>query len=193
MLGLAERLLRRSLRALGPAIAAGTPVVVLEPSCAAVFRDELPNLLAGEDRAEWLSQNTFTLAEFLARAPGRLDLRRCERRALVQTHCHQRAVIGFDADRQLMDRLGLRYEVLDAGCCGMAGAFGFERGEKYQLSMRIGELGVLPAVRAASGNTVILADGFSCREQIVQGAGRPALHLAQVVDQSLSNGPSLGA
>jgi FAD/FMN-containing dehydrogenase/Fe-S oxidoreductase len=193
MLGLAERLLRRSLRALGPAIAAGTPVVVLEPSCAAVFRDELPNLLAGEDRAEWLSQNTFTLAEFLARAPGRLDLRRCERRALVQTHCHQRAVIGFDADRQLMDRLGLRYEVLDAGCCGMAGAFGFERGEKYQLSMRIGELGVLPAVRAASGNTMILADGFSCREQIVQGAGRPALHLAQVVDQSLSNGPSLGA
>ena len=185
MLGLAERLLRRSLRVLGPAIAAGTPVVVLEPSCAAVFRDELPNLLAGEDRAEWLSRNTFTLAEFLAKVPGAIAPPKRERRALVQTHCHQHAIMGFDADRTLMDRLGLEYEVLDAGCCGMAGAFGFEHGEKYKLSMRIGELGVLPAVRAATPDTLILADGFSCREQIIQGTGRRALHLAQIVADAL--------
>ncbi|MDA8330619.1 MAG: FAD-binding and (Fe-S)-binding domain-containing protein [Candidatus Dormibacteraeota bacterium] len=185
MLSLAERLLRRSLRVLGPSIAAGTPVVVLEPSCATVFRDELPNLLAGDEHAKWLSQNTFTFAEFLAKVPGRFDAPTHGRKALVQTHCHQHAVMGFDADRTLMDRLGLEYEVLDAGCCGMAGAFGFERGEKYNLSMRIGERGVLSAVRAANLDTRILADGFSCREQIWQGARRRALHLAQVFAECL--------
>lgn len=187
MLGLAERLLRRALRVLGPAIAARTPIVVLEPSCAAVFRDELPNLLAGDEQAEWLSQNTFTFAESLAKVPGGFDAPRHGRKALVQTHCHQHSVMGFAADRTVMDRLGLECEVLDSGCCGMAGAFGFEGGEKYNLSMRIGELGVLPAVRAANPDTLILADGFSCREQITKGTGRHALHLAQVVDDALSD------
>ena len=191
MLGLAERLLRRSLRVLGSAIAAGTPVVILEPSCAAVFRDELPNLLAGDRQAERLSQNAFTFAEFLAKAHGGFDPPRCARKALVQTHCHQHAVMGSDADRTVMDRLEMEYEVLDSGCCGMAGAFGFEHGEKYKLSKQIGELGVLPAVRAANPDTLILADGFSCREQIIQGTGRHALHLAQVVADALEGGGEL--
>jgi len=182
MLRVAERLLRRTLRVLGPAIDAGTPIIVLEPSCAAVFRDEMPNLLKGDPRAERLAHSTFTLAEFLiisktVIAPGLNGVR-----ALVQTHCHQHAVMGFSNDLNLLSQLGLDTNVLDQGCCGLAGAFGFERGQKYKLSMQIGELGVLPAIRAASPDTLILADGFSCREQIRHGTSRTALHLAQVLD-----------
>jgi Fe-S oxidoreductase len=186
MLGLAERLLRRSLRILRPAIDAGTPVVVLEPSCAAVFRDELPNLLAGDAQAERLSHATYTIAEFLEQRSAEFDLPRYEHKALVQIHCHHHAVMGFDPDLALMDRIGLDYEVLDSGCCGMAGAFGFERGDKYELSKKIGELGVLPAVRRADPDTLVLADGFSCREQIAQETGRRALHSAQILARALA-------
>lgn len=182
MLLLARRLLRRILRVLTPSIDAGVPLVVLEPSCAAVFRDEMPNMLRGDARAEQLAHSTFTLAEFLVQARAVINPGLAGSRALVQTHCHQHAVMGFEDDLTVLARLGLDARVLDQGCCGLAGAFGFERGRKYRLSMAIGELGVLPTIRSASADTLILADGFSCREQIRHGTGRKALHLAQILD-----------
>src|SRR5579863_7669596 len=107
------------------------------------------------------------------------------RRALVQTHCHQHAVMKRDAETRVLGEVGLDVEVLDAGCCGMAGAFGFERGERYQVSLRCAERALLPAVRAAAAETLIVADGFSCREQIAQGSERQALHLAQVLQMAM--------
>src|SRR5207237_9992163 len=100
------------------------------------------------------------------------------RKALVHGHCHQKAVMGMDADQKLMDTLGLEYEVLDAGCCGMAGSFGFEKGDKYDVSVKAGERVLLPKVREASPETLIIADGFSCRTQIEQATERKAMHLA---------------
>jgi FAD/FMN-containing dehydrogenase/Fe-S oxidoreductase len=182
MLRLARRQLRQILDALRPAIAAGVPLVGLEPSCLAVFRDELGNLFPNDEDARRLGRQCFTLAEILERAGYRPP--RLEGRALVHGHCHHKAVLGFDADRAVLEKLGLDLEILDSGCCGMAGAFGFER-EHAALSSQIGELVLLPAVRRAPADVLIVTDGFSCREQIAQGSGRRALHLAEVLALAL--------
>jgi Fe-S oxidoreductase len=186
MLALARRLLRGVLSALEPDIRAGHPVVVLEPSCASVFRDELPNMLPDEEAARRLADQTHVLSEVLARhAPG-WEPPRVERRALLHGHCHQKAVIGVDCDRELLERMGLELELLDSGCCGMAGSFGYERGERYEVSIKAGERALLPRVREADDDTLVVTDGFSCREQIAQGAeGRRALHLAEVLVQGV--------
>jgi FAD/FMN-containing dehydrogenase/Fe-S oxidoreductase len=178
MLDLARRQLRRILEALGPEIAAGLPVVGLEPSCVAVFRDELVNLFPEDEGARRLSSQTFTLAEFLVNE-GFQPPRRTGA-AIVHGHCHQQAVMGMGADRELLGRMGLDVRLLDAGCCGMAGAFGFEA-DHYEVSLAVAERALLPAVRAAGPDALLLADGFSCREQIRQLTGRRALHLAEVV------------
>ena len=180
MLGLARRLLRSLVSALSPAARAGVPVVVLEPGCASVFRDELPGLFPDDPDARCLSEMTFLLPEILARAPGWTPppLRG---RALVQAHCHHRAMTGFEEERTLLESAGLAVDVPDSGCCGMAGAFGFERGERYRVSRAVGERVILPAVRAAASDTIVVADGFSCREQIAQETGRRARHLAEVL------------
>ncbi len=180
MLDLARRQLRRILAVLAPAIDAGTPVVVLEPGCASVFRDELPNLLPQSAAARRLSSSTFLLSELLARAPGYRPPTLAGR-ALVQPHCHHRAATGFAEERRLLEAAGLSVEVSEAGCCGMAGAFGFERGERHRVSIAVGERGILPIVRAAAPDTLVLADGFSCREQIAQGTRRRPMHLAEVL------------
>jgi FAD/FMN-containing dehydrogenase/Fe-S oxidoreductase len=192
MLRLARRQLVGALAALRDEIRAGTPMVALEPSCLAVFRDELLRQLPHDEDARRLARQSFLLSELLAReAPGwqapRLAGRR--RKVLVQAHCHQRALANLDAEKRLLDQLGLDCEVLDAGCCGMAGAFGFERGERYEVSMRCGERALLPAVRQAGPDTWIVADGFSCREQIAQGTRRRGLHLAQVLQLALRQRP----
>jgi FAD/FMN-containing dehydrogenase/Fe-S oxidoreductase len=179
MLDRAEHLLRRVLAALRAPIRAGVPVVGLEPSCVSVFRDELEGLLPHDTDAQRLSQQTFLLSEFLLRAgyqPPRL-----EGRALVHGHCHQKAVLTMDAEEELLGRLGLEVEAPDTGCCGMAGGFGFEAGAHYDVSIRCGERVLLPAVRAAAKDTLIIASGFSCREQIAQTTDRRALHLAEVL------------
>jgi FAD/FMN-containing dehydrogenase/Fe-S oxidoreductase len=178
MLDLARRQLRQILRVLRPEIESGIPVVGLEPSCVAVFRDELVNLFPGDDLARRLSAQTFTLAEFLAREG--FEPPRRTGRAVVHGHCHHHSVMGMKADRTLLERMGLDFEILDSGCCGMAGAFGFER-DHYETSIACGERVLLPAVRAAGPETLVLADGFSCREQIAQATGRRALHLAEVL------------
>ncbi|MFY3744407.1 FAD-binding and (Fe-S)-binding domain-containing protein [Anaeromyxobacter sp. Red801] len=181
MLDLARRLLRQDLDALAPEAEAGTPVVVLEPSCAAVFRDELPNLLHGDRRADALAGRTRLLSELVDEAGDGFPVPRLDRRALVQVHCHHHAVMGEEAERRVLARMGVDAEVLDAGCCGMAGSFGFEAGDRYRVSMAVGERGVLPAVRRAPAHELVLADGFSCRTQIEQGTGRRGLHLAEAL------------
>jgi Fe-S oxidoreductase len=190
-LGMAGRMLRRTIRALRPALRAGVPVVVLEPSCAAVFRSDAAELL-GSDDARLLADRTRTLAELLIEAGWRPDgllesLRRDDpggdrsRRAIAQVHCHQHAIMGFDPDTEILRRCGVDVEVLDTGCCGLAGNFGFERGH-YDVSAACAERGLWPAARSADPETVVLADGFSCRTQLAAGrTGREGVHLAQLL------------
>jgi len=178
MLGLARRQLRRILISLRDEIRAGTPVVGLEPSCVAVFRDELQQLFPEDDDARRLAAQTVTLAELLTRDGVRLPALDPAGPVLVHPHCHHHAVMGLAADRALLARLGAEARFLDAGCCGMAGAFGFSR-DHYHVSLAIAERALLPAVRNADPATPLLADGFSCRTQIAQATGRRALHLAE--------------
>ena len=189
-LGMAERMLRRTLRALRPALRAGVPVVVLEPSCAAVFRADAAELL-GSDDARLLASRTRTLAELLTEAAwtprGLLDELGGQppsgvpRRVIAQVHCHQHAVMGFDPDMTLLRKCGVDVQVLDSGCCGLAGNFGFERGH-YDVSAACAEHGLWPAARDADPDTVVLADGFSCRTQLAAGhTGRQGWHLAQLL------------
>ncbi|MFI0263269.1 FAD-binding and (Fe-S)-binding domain-containing protein [Streptomyces sp. NPDC017056] len=178
----AGRVLRRTLDVLRPWIGAGTPVIGLEPSCTAVFRADAPGLMPDDEDVQRLARQFRTFSEQLVNhAPEGWRPPRVDRSATVQTHCHQHAVLAFDADRELMRRAGVDADVLDAGCCGLAGNFGFERGH-HGLSKAIAEQGVLPAVRDTAPGALVLADGFSCRTQIEQGGtGRRPVHLAEAL------------
>jgi FAD/FMN-containing dehydrogenase/Fe-S oxidoreductase len=189
MLDLAESLLRRILDTLRPQIRAGIPLVGLEPSCVSVLRDELLNLFPNDEDAHRLARQTFLLSEFLERCAPDFQLPQLRRKAVVHGHCHHKAVLGMRDEERILARLGLEYEILDSGCCGMAGAFGFER-DHYDVSMKVGERVLLPGVRAATTDTLVIADGFSCREQIAQATDRRALHLAQVIQMALREGES---
>ena len=180
MLETARRRLAEVLAALSPAVEAGSPVVVLEPSCAAVFRDELPELFPEDERARRLSRSTFLLAEILQKEAPEWRAPSLDRRALVWFHCHQRALFGIEADRRTLEALGVEADIPDSGCCGMAGSFGFEKSHR-DVSLAVGERVLFPAVRGAAADTLLVADGFSCREQISQATGRRALHLAEVI------------
>ncbi len=184
MLERAKKVLLRTLEILDCEIAQGIPVVVLEPSCASVFRDELLNLFPNDSRAQNLSTQVFLLGEFLERRAGHLRLPAISRKALVHGHCHQKSVLTTTGEEAVLRRLGVDYEMPAPGCCGMAGAFGFEK-EKYPVSLAIGELELLPAVRKAPPDWLIIANGFSCREQIRQCTGRHALHLAEVIQLAM--------
>jgi Fe-S oxidoreductase len=155
----------------------------------AVFRDELGNLLPNDEDARRLSERIYLLSEFLVHAADDYQPPQLQRQALVHGHCHHKAIMGMDAEAQVLSKLGLDYHVLDSGCCGMAGSFGFEAGH-YEVSLAIGEHELLPAIRHADKDTLIIADGFSCREQIAQTTDRQALHLAQVLQMALHDGPS---
>ncbi len=188
-LGTARRVAARTLRALAEPLAAGMPVVGLEPSCTATLRTDLPDLLDGEPAARGLAEATVTLAELLVhRTPG-WQSPRLDADAISQPHCHQHATSGFGADTELLGRLGVRNDVLDSGCCGLAGNFGFERGH-YEVSLAVAEQGLLPAVRAADPGTVVLADGFSCRTQIDQATDRSGTHLAELLARALPPPPA---
>lgn len=183
----AKGLLRQILRELGPEIRAGVPVVGLEPSCVSVFRDELCNLFPHDEDAHRLRRQTYLLGELLAREAPDFQPPKLQRKAVVHGHCHHKAVLDMGAEESLLKRLGLEFQVLDSGCCGMAGAFGFER-EKYDVSIACGERVLLPTVRAAASDELIITDGFSCREQIAQTTGRRALHVAEVVQLAMHGG-----
>jgi FAD/FMN-containing dehydrogenase/Fe-S oxidoreductase len=188
MLDTAKRWLRQIIETLRPEIEAGTPLVGLEPSCVAVFRDELVNLFPNDEDARRLSQQTFLLSEFLEKQAGNYQLPQLHRKAVVHGHCHQKAVMGMSDEEKVLKKLGLDVEMLDAGCCGMAGSFGFEPGEHYNVSVKAGERVLLPAVRDAARDTLIIADGFSCQTQIEQETDRRALHLAQVIQMAMREG-----
>jgi FAD/FMN-containing dehydrogenase/Fe-S oxidoreductase len=183
MLDMAERWLRQILDTLRPWIQAGVPFVGMEPSCIAVFRDELTDLFANQD-AERLKGQFYTLGEFLSQKAKDFRWPRLERKALMQTHCHHKAVMGTGSEEAALGKMGIDYSVPWPGCCGMAGSFGFEA-PHYDISQKIGEQALLPAVRQADRDTLVLADGFSCYEQIVQGTGRRPLHLAEVIRMAL--------
>jgi FAD/FMN-containing dehydrogenase/Fe-S oxidoreductase len=187
MLDTAKRLLRQVLDALAPALASGTPIVVLESSCASVFRDELVNLFPDDVNARRLKTQTYLLSEFLEHFVPDFQTPTLQCAALVQGHCHQQAVLGMRDEAAVLKKHLSSCETLDAGCCGMAGAFGFEN-DHYAISIACGERALLPAVRNAPKETLIVADGFSCREQIAQTTDRRALHLAEVLRLALHEG-----
>jgi FAD/FMN-containing dehydrogenase/Fe-S oxidoreductase len=183
-LGVAKRVLSRSLRTIAPALEAGAPVVGLEPSCTAVFRHEATSLLPDDPLARAARNQTLTLSELLRTQAADWTPPQVGGSALVQVHCHQHSVLGFAADREVMAAAGIEAEVPDSGCCGLAGNFGFEDGHA-ELSRQVGERVLLPAVREAPESTAVLADGFSCRTQIEQGTPRRARHLAELLADAL--------
>ena len=173
--------LLRILRDFAPQIDAGMPFVFLEPSCASVFRDELVNFFPQDERARRLREQTLLLSEFLVwQAPQFEPAQHAGRRIIVQGHCHHKSLMKMTDEMSTLRRTGAEVELLDSGCCGMAGPFGFER-EKFAVSQAIGERVLLPAVRAADAQTILVADGFSCREQIAQNTERRAVHFAEVI------------
>jgi Fe-S oxidoreductase len=188
MLDRAQALLLQILDELSPEIEAGIPIVGLEPSCVAVFRDELVNLFPHDERAQALSRQTFLLSEFLETSAKNFPLPRLNRKAILHGHCHHKSLMKMTAEEAVLRRLGVDFQSPAPGCCGMAGSFGFEP-DKYDISIAIGELELLPAVRQAPPDWLIIADGFSCREQIAQCSPRHALHLAEVLQMAL-NGES---
>ncbi len=182
LLSAARSYLAQVLRRMAPQIDAGLPFVFLEPSCASVFKDELLELFPSDPRAKRMSEQVWLLADFLAaRAPGFVSGRLEGAHILVHGHCHHKAVFGGPGTEiALLREAGAAVELIQAGCCGMAGPFGFEA-DKFEVSKTIANQGLLPAVQSAGPTTIVVADGFSCREQIDQLAHTKALHFAEVL------------
>jgi Fe-S oxidoreductase len=184
MLERAKEYLERIMRVLSVQIMAGIPIVVLEPSCASVFRDELRNLFPMDQRATRLRNQTFLLSEFLEHhAPG-YEPPQLGQKVLLHGHCHHKSIMKLNDEESLLRKMGADLQSMDSGCCGMAGPFGFER-DKYAVSQAVGERVLLPAVRNAPTDALVVSDGFSCREQILQATGRRALHLAEAMQLGL--------
>jgi Fe-S oxidoreductase len=177
-LGLAERYLGGVLDALRDEIRAGVPVVGMEPSCVAVFKDELPKLFPHDDDAGRLRNLASHFPEFLAAHD--IGVGNFAGRVLLWGHCHHKATGDMGDERRILEHTGLAVDEATGGCCGLAGSWGFEAGH-HELSLAIGEEGLLPAVRGAEPSTVVVADGFSCRTQVEAATGRRPLHLAQVL------------
>jgi Fe-S oxidoreductase len=183
MLGRAQATLRHTLDVLSEHIAAGRPVVVPEPSCLAVFRDELPDLLADDPRAAALASLARSLPEHLVAIGADIPRHPEPGPAVVQPHCHQRAIRAVAPDQVVLRAMGFDVTVLDVGCCGLAGSFGY-RAEHAAISKQIAEQGVLPALADATSDAVVVADGFSCATQIRQLAGRRTRHLAELLAEA---------
>jgi FAD/FMN-containing dehydrogenase/Fe-S oxidoreductase len=185
MLTLAKRLLRQILDELSDEIRRGTLVVGLEPSCVSTFRDELVNLFPDDQDAQRLSKQTYLFSEFLSTYADDVELGDLRgERALVHDHCHHKSLLGTGGEAALLERLAIDHEVLDSGCCGMAGSFGFEA-HNYEVSQACGERVLLPAVRRADPRTLVITDGFSCREMLEQNELRRPLHTAEVVHMAM--------
>ena len=180
MLDKALEELHRVIHTLAPYVDRGINVVVAEPSTASIFKDEMLKLLPNDQDAQRLAEHVFLFSEFIHEKD--LELPKMRGKVVFHGHCHQKAVLNIDAARKVLEKTGLSFSEPQEGCCGMAGAFGFEK-EHYPLSIKIGETKLLPAVRAAGLSTWIVADGFSCRTQIKDGTGRDALHLGELIEQ----------
>ncbi|HEY3697958.1 MAG TPA: FAD-binding and (Fe-S)-binding domain-containing protein [Spongiibacteraceae bacterium] len=165
----------------------GIPIVVLEPACASVFREDVRNLLPFHVQGQRLTAQTFMLGEFLQKFAPYFEFPALHKKALVHGHCHHHAIVTMDAEKAALQSMQVDFELLQSGCCGMAGAFGFEA-EKFNVSMTLANRALLPRVQQAHADTLIIADGYSCREQIAQNSSRRALHLAEVLADALRNG-----
>ena len=187
-LDLAERYLRRNLERLKEWYSEGVPIVGLEPSCVAVFKDELGKLIPSDEDAKRLAASIFHFAEFFEEFD--IEPPPLARKAFVWGHCHHKATGGIDPEVQLLKKMGVEVETLNAGCCGLAGSWGFEAGH-HEVSMQCGEQGLLPRVRELEDETLVVADGFSCKTQIEEGkTGRRALHVAQILKLAREHGPA---
>lgn len=182
LLALTKEKLQEILEDLCPDIVAGTPVICLKPSCAAVFRNELRNMLPRDEDAQRLFHQTSLLGEYLQMIEYRPPT--MKRKAIIYGHCQHKAIMGMKGEQALLKKMGMNAELLDSGCCGMAGSFGYEEHHR-DISLKCGERVLLPRVREASSNTLIISNGFSCREQIEQTTPRQALHLAEVLQMAL--------
>jgi FAD/FMN-containing dehydrogenase/Fe-S oxidoreductase len=183
--------LLRILEELGPQIDAGVPVIMLEPSCASVFRDELLNFFPTNERAKRLSEQTLMLSTFLTKGTGSWRSPQLSgRKLIVHGHCHQKSLMSMEDEVSLLRSTGADVTVLDAGCCGMAGPFGFEK-DKYEISQKLAERSLLPAAREADADTIMVINGFSCREQISQNTDVRALHFAEVLAGDTTNEKTL--
>ena len=186
MLSQAKKMLHEVLDGLRSEIREGICVVGLEPSCVSVFRDEMVNLLGSDQDAKRLKEQTFLLTEFLTKKVPDYKPPQLHRKALLHEHCHHKSILKNNGTKKLFDAIGLDYRSPDTGCCGMAGAFGFEA-QHYDVSVKIGERVLLPDVRESDEHTLVVADGFSCREQIAQTTRRQALHPAQVLKMAIDD------
>jgi Fe-S oxidoreductase len=189
MLDTAKSLLRQILETMRQPIRQGIPIVGLEPSCMTVFRDELCNLLYGDEDAKRLSAQSFILSEFLHDKVKNYQPPPLKRKALVHGHCHHKSLLNFETEIDVLKKSGVDCEVPESGCCGMAGSFGYEA-DHYQVGLDCGERVLLPSVRRADETELIVTDGFSCREMIRQETDRQALHFAQVLQMAIQSGPS---
>ncbi|HEU5335686.1 MAG TPA: FAD-linked oxidase C-terminal domain-containing protein, partial [Terriglobales bacterium] len=187
-LDMAQSYFDRIFQAIGAEIEQGTPMVVLEPSCCSVFRDELNGLRPDSRQAHKLMEQTFTLGEFLEKKAKGYRPPRLKRKAVLHGHCHEKAIVRMDCEKELLKKMELDVNELNSGCCGMAGSFGYEK-DKYEVSIKAGERVLLPAVRNAGVSSIIMADGFSCKEQIEQETNRHALHTAEVLALAQRHGP----
>lgn len=178
----ARALLRSAVDELADDIQSGVPVIGLEPGCLSVFKDELLKQLPDDTMAKRLAEQTFLFSDFLGRAD--YDWPELDADVVVHGHCHQKSIFGMKGETALLDKLHVRWTLLDTGCCGMAGSFGFNA-DHYDLSMKIAEDKLLPLVRSAPASAIVVTNGFSCREQIEQGAGRQSIHIAQLALKAL--------
>jgi Fe-S oxidoreductase len=185
-LGAAKRLWQHTFATLRSEIEAGIPLIGLEPACLTAFKDELMNLFPDDPLAQRLSRQSVYFSDFVAGHCSTLRFDGNGTNALVHFHCHHHAVIKSAGELGLLKNIGITHDVIPSGCCGMAGAFGFES-DKFATSMRIGERVLLPRVRGAAQETLIVADGFSCREQIEQATGRHTLHAAELALRCLAH------
>ena len=196
-LNMARRWLEDLLQKLQPEIEAGLPVVVLEPSCWAVFKDELTNILPNNRDGQRLQANVFLIGDFLKNKAPHYRIPKLRRKALLHGHCHHKSLDRLNDktygklfnEKAVLKDMGVEFDALTDGCCGMAGAFGFEKGEHYDVSIKCGERSLIPKVRDADEGTLLIAEGFSCREQIRQMTDREGLHLAQVIRMAIQEGP----
>ena len=184
MLDEAKEHLQHILRTLKQDIQNGMPVVALEPSCASVFKEEMVNFFPDDEDAKRLAAQTFLLSGFLEKKAADFRPPMLNKKALLHGHCHHKAIFKMDSEEALLNKIGLDMQIPESGCCGMAGAFGFEK-EHYDVSIKCGERVLLPAIRNTDKNDLIITDGFSCHEQIVQCTGRKPLHIAEVLRLAL--------
>jgi len=189
MLDTAKGLPREIIETLREPIRNGVPIVGLEPSCMSVFRDELTNLLYGDDDAKRLGNQSYILSEFLRDKVKDYQPPKLQRKAMVHGHCHHKSLLHFQTEVDLLKKAGVDCELPDSGCCGMAGSFGYEA-DHYQVGLDCGERVLLSAVRKAPCDELIVTDGFSCREMILQETDRHALHFAQVLQMAIQEGPN---